>query len=262
MSSVRSSAVRVVNRVLRPAGVEVRKIGEEPPPVPNRFTDVEPWVAEIIAKVRPFTMTSDERISALCHAVRYVARSGIPGDIVECGVWRGGSMMAAALTLLAEGEMRTLHLFDTFEGMPPPANLDRAAGSGTPAATLLSAADKSSNLWAYAPMEDVRTTLFSTGYPRSRLRFIRGKVEDTVPGEAPDAIAILRLDTDWYESTRQELVHLYPRVSPGGVTIIDDYGYWEGARKAVDEYVEENRLPILLNRIDDTGRIAVKTVLR
>jgi hypothetical protein len=84
-------------------------------------------------------------------------------------------------------------------------------------------------------------------------------VEDTIPKEAPDKIALLRLDTDWYESTRHELTHLYPKLSVGGVLIIDDYGQWEGARKAVDEYIDDNKLPILLHRIDNAGRIAVKT---
>jgi O-methyltransferase len=79
-----------------------------------------------------------------------------------------------------------------------------------------------------------------------------------VPRSAPEVIALLRLDTDWYASTKHELLHLYPRLTQSGVLIIDDYGHWQGARKAVDEYVEENRLPLLLNRIDETGRIAVK----
>jgi len=91
------------------------------------------------------------------------------------------------------------------------------------------------------------------------MRFIVGKVEDTIPGEAPGKIAILRLDTDWYESTKHELINLYPKLSTGGVLIIDDYGHWEGARKAVDEYIHDQRLRILLNRIDYTGRIAVRS---
>jgi O-methyltransferase len=83
-------------------------------------------------------------------------------------------------------------------------------------------------------------------------------VEDTIPNNIPEKIAILRLDTDWYESTRHELVHLFPRLSPYGVLIIDDYGCWQGAKKAVDEYISENNLRIFLSRIDSTGRIAIK----
>ena len=87
---------------------------------------------------------------------------------------------------------------------------------------------------------------------------MKGKVEDSIPQTLPGKIALLRLDTDWYESTAHELKHLYPLLVPGGVIIIDDYGHWEGARKAVDEYIEANKLPLLLNRIDYTGRIGIK----
>src|SRR5206468_4522412 len=152
-----------------------------------------------------------------CHAVRYVAKSKIQGDIIECGVWRGGSMMAIAMTLLAEQDLsRTLHLFDTFEGMPPPTEADRT-WLGRAASSLLEESDRSSFVWAYAPIEEVRTNMASTNYPSDRIRFIRGKVEDTIPKQSPDKISILRLDTDWYESTRHELIHLYPKVPVGGV---------------------------------------------
>ena len=132
-------------------------------------------------------------------------------------------------------------------------------GQGIPASVLLKEADRSSNIWAYSPMDEVRMNVSSIGYPSSRLRFVKGRVEHTVPRDAPEQISVLRLDTDWYESTRHELIHLYPRISIGGVLIIDDYGHWEGARRAVDEYLSEQNATILLNRIDSTGRIAVKT---
>lgn len=249
----------LIKGALRCAGVEVRAVRRTSLNKLPQFKDVEPWVADIIDTVRPFTMTSDERISALCHAVRYISRLNIHGEIVECGVWRGGSMMAAARTLLAVGDVsRKLYLFDTFDGMPPPTDVDRAVESGISASVLLKEADRSSDILAYSPIDDVRTNLLSTGYPSSHLRFVEGRVEDTIPSQAPGEIAILRLDTDWYESTKHELLHLYPNLVTGGVLIVDDYGHWEGARKAVDEYVTEYNLPILLNRIDYTGRIAVK----
>jgi hypothetical protein len=83
-------------------------------------------------------------------------------------------------------------------------------------------------------------------------------VEDTIPGNMPKKIALLRLDTDWYESTKHELTHLFPLLQSNGVLIIDDYGHWEGARKAVNEYISDKHIRILLNRIDYTGRIAIK----
>ena len=109
---------------------------------------------------------------------------------------------------------------------------------------------------ARAPLDDVRHTLACSGYPAERVHYVVGKVEDTVPGTMPDAIALLRLDTDWYESTLHELVHLFPRLVPGGVLIVDDYGYWQGCRKAVDEYFRD--APILLSFVDDTGVVGVK----
>jgi hypothetical protein len=104
----------------------------------------------------------------------------------------------------------------------------------------------------------VKQAVYSTGYNRDKFHFVQGMVEDTLPEKAPEQIALLRLDTDWYESTRHELIHLFPRLSRGGVLIIDDYGDWEGARKAVDEYIAQHNVAILLNRIDHTGRIGVK----
>lgn len=199
--SFKSLVRRKVNHLLRTTGFEINRVGtEETAAWRAAFHDVEPWVEHIIETVHPFTLTSGERISALCHAVRYVARHNIPGDIVQCGVWRGGSMMAAAMTLLGERNLsRTLRLFDTFEGMTPPTAIDRRAEDGTPASTLLEKATKSALIWANAPLDDVRANLALTHYPTNRMRFIKGKVEDTLPTETPHAIAVLRLDTDWYE---------------------------------------------------------------
>lgn len=95
-------------------------------------------------------------------------------------------------------------------------------------------------------------------YPSEHIHFIKGKAEDTIPRHAPRQIALLRLDTDWYESTKHELEHLFHRLSPGGVIIIDDYGFWKGARKAVNEYFLDNNIAILLTRMDETGRMAIK----
>jgi hypothetical protein len=116
------------------------------------------------------------------------------------------------------------------------------------------------NLWAYAPFESVKRNVLSTGYPPDKLHFVRGKVEDTLPENAPDQIALLRLDTDWYESTHHELVHLYPRRCERGVLICDDYGDWQSARQAVDEYFATQPFTPLLTRMDTTGRMAIKAV--
>ena len=210
--------------------------------------------------VSPYTMTSRERVFSLIQAVRYIARHKIPGDVVECGVWKGGSMMAIANILLAEQDRtRDLYLFDTFSGMSEPSEKDRDF-SGQDAAELLEISSNADNwIWCNAPLEGVQSVMNTTGYDQSKIHFVQGKVEDTLPASAPGKIALLRLDTDWYESTRHELIHLFPRLSINGVIIIDDYGYWQGAKKAVDEYFQDHNIKILLNRIDETGRIAIKS---
>jgi O-methyltransferase len=222
--------------------------------------DMDQETIDLFESVEPFTMTSILRVAALRHAVRYIAQSDIPGDIVECGVWKGGSMMAIAKTLLESGSpQRTLRLFDTFEGMSEPTDIDRDR-TGAKAAQYLEAGPRETNVdWSYAPLDEVRHNMQGTGYDPRRIVYIKGKIEDTLPRHAPDQIALLRLDTDWYQSTYHELVHLYPRLSVGGVLIIDDYGHWQGARRAVDQYIEEHGLKLLLNRVDYTARICVKT---
>ena len=209
----------------------------------------------LLRRVEPFTMTSLERVMTLVRAVRHVSRYKIAGDIVECGVWRGGSMMAAALTLLAMGDQsRRLFLFDTFEGLPPPTERDRDC-SGVSAQRQYEVIPN----WCYASLEEVRENLESTGYPMDRVHFIKGKVEETIPYASLGQLCILRLDTDWYESTRHELQHLYPLLVGNGFLIIDDYGHWQGARQAVDEFIAAHPdQPLYLHPIDYTGRVAVK----
>lgn len=222
--------------------------------------DLDPATVATIHAVRSHTMTSDLRLAALCDAVRHVVRHRIPGDIVECGVWRGGSMMAVARTLQELGAAdRDLWLFDTFEGMTEPGEADVSI-SGESAAALLGASSRSdpASVWCRATLPEVEAAMQSTGYSPAKIHYVQGRVEDTLPRHAPAGIALLRLDTDWYQSTRHELVHLYPRLNVGGVLIVDDYGHWQGARRAVDEYLEREGAALLLHRIDYTGRSAVK----
>lgn len=211
----------------------------------------------ILSQVGPYTMTSRANVSAMCRAVEYVVRTELAGAIVECGVWKGGSMMAAALRLLQlDAADRDLFLFDTYEGMVAPGERDRDRLGRQPAPETMTGVRD--DRWCYCPVDEVRRNLQSTAYPRDRMYFIKGPVESTIPEHAPDQIAILRLDTDWYESTRHELEYLYPRLVRGGVLIIDDYGYWQGAQQAVDEYIRQHSLRLLLQRIDHSARICVK----
>jgi O-methyltransferase len=248
---------RPAKKVLRALGYDlVRTVEDQPKPIP---VDIDDVARGIIERVRPYTMTPPERVAVLCDAVRYVVRSEIPGAILECGVWRGGSMMAAALTLASLGrDDRELYLFDLFEKMPPPGERDFDA-KGQPASLLFEGPVDANSIpeLANLPMEEVRRVVESTGYPAARIHFVKGLVEDTVPDHAPDQIAILRLDTDWYESTAHEMKHLFPRIADGGVLIVDDYGIFRGARDAVDEYLAEHDIRLLLGRVDHAARMAV-----
>jgi O-methyltransferase len=218
-----------------------------------------PEFEQALVRAQPFTMTSRERMYGLWQAVDYVSRAEIPGDFVECGVWRGGSSMLAALAFAQRGDTRQMWLYDTFEGMTQPTQRDRLSDGQTAAERLAQQNRETGPDWAYASLADVRANMGSiTEYPSERVRFVQGPVEQTIPAEAPEQIALLRLDTDWYESTRHELEHLWPRLQSGGVLIIDDYGHWQGAREAVDEYLAAHSIKLLLNRIDYTGRLAVK----
>jgi hypothetical protein len=215
---------------------------------------------ELLDWVAPYTMLSPQRVIAVCDAVRYVMAAGLDGAIVECGVWRGGAMMAAARTLLDGGDRgRRLFLYDTFAGMSEPSAADVDA-RGVPAGRAMrrQGRDAAGNSrWCNASLADVRGNLAATGYPPELCTFVAGRVEDTLPGTLPGPIALLRLDTDWYESTAHELEHLLPLVVPGGVLLIDDYGYWRGARRAVDEHLGRHGIHLLLSRTDATGRMAV-----
>jgi len=241
-------AQNIIRRFFNSFGYEIVKMGG----------DHSAAEAEIMAKVKPFTAAGPERMAGLINAVNYLSRNKIEGDFVECGVWRGGSMMAAMLALLQRGDTsRHFFLFDTYEGMPPPSDKDTNY-KGERAEALLALSEKEEGYWCVANLDDVQKNIYSTGYPKDKIHFIKGRVEDTLPALAPKKIALLRLDTDWYESTAHELAHLYPLLCPMGVLIIDDYGFWQGSRKAVDEYFTRQTVAPLLSKMDFTGRLLVK----
>jgi O-methyltransferase len=246
-------AKRLLNRIgaaLRQDGVAQRS---GPP------QDASEADKEILRKVLPYTMTSVDRLMALIEATRYICTNEVPGAVVECGVWRGGSAMAAMLALSSMGDCeRDFFLYDTFEGMSEP-TADDVSYDGTLAATQLLATKRGTGLWCKASLEDVQQNVSSTRYPESRIHLVRGDVAKTIPATLPGGIALLRLDTDWYESTKHELQHLFPLLHPRGILIVDDYGHWKGARKAVDEFFLDKRDRYYFHRIDYTGRLILRT---
>ena len=169
---------------------------------------------ENINSVLPYTMTGPLRTASLMRAIKYIVQNKIRGDIVECGVWKGGSMMLIAKTLLSLGaDDRELYLYDTFQGMTEPTDKDESFDKKSANDLLKAKIDEKmdgNNIWCYSNLEEVRTNMKSTGYNMSKVHFIEGKVEDSIPGNLPNKTALLRLDTDWYESTLHELTYLYP----------------------------------------------------
>ena len=223
---------------------------------PTDFTEKD---IKIIKFVNNYTMTSPERIKCLIDATKYIVKNKIVGTFVECGVWRGGSVMAAMLMLKKLKVNNTkFYLFDTFDGMSEPSNFDRDYSKNKGKDLLqYNTKDKNNKIWCYSPIEEVKKNIFKTKYPIKNIKFIKGKVEVTLKYYAPKKIALLRLDTDWYQSTKYELEILFPRLVKGGVLIIDDYGYWKGCKKAVDEYFLKKNT-YFQHRIDETGIILIK----
>ena len=217
-----------------------------------QYADLDPGFAPIFEACRHYSMTSIERLFDLYKSVEYLVKAKVPGAIVECGVWKGGSMMVAARTLVALGQTdRMLALFDTFEGHPKPekieGNTDIFGGDG---------AEQWFPGQAMASKSEVAWNMKSTGYPMERVHLVKGMVEDTLKpvANALECVALARLDTDWYEPAKVELEALWPRLSKGGILIIDDYGHYKGQRQAVDEYFGDK--PVKLTRIDYSCRVA------
>ena len=250
---------QVIASVARKAGISVARIDSSNVKLPIETSPID---RDIVAAVRSFSMTSAERIWSLVQAVAYVEDEHIPGALVECGVWRGGSVMAMARKLVALGSCdRTIWLYDTFEGMTAPTANDVEATTGQLAEQLMASTEvgDGNNVWAYATQQDVIANLTTTGYEINQFKLVKGDVAQTLQTDVPESIAILRLDTDWYESTKVGLEILYPRLAIGGVCILDDYGHWVGARKAVDDYFAAVGHRPFMHPIDYSGRVFIKT---
>jgi hypothetical protein len=235
----------------------IRIITRNSPAFDQAPKHLEPEFLAANAICGPCSTTSIDALYALWRAVGYVTRHDVPGDFVECGVFKGGSTMLAACAFHHfKDAARKLYLYDTFEGMTAPTDRDRDFAGRTPEQHLKTWGAATMSDMTNGPIDEVRQNLAKTPLPADRFVLVKGKVEDTIPGTLPPGpISILRLDTDWYESTKHELVHLFPRLAPGGVLIVDDYGFWQGAREACDEYFDAHPTRILLTRIDRIGAV-------
>lgn len=245
----------IVNNILKNFNLKLVKLTKEGIQKTQMDLFEDPVFLKIYNEVKPYTMTTMERCYALYKAVEYIVKNNIEGDFVECGVWRGGSSMVILKTLMLHGvKNRKLYMYDTYEGMSEPTALDGKEANKEWKAAVVS--DETNN-WCLSKIDEVRANMQSTGYDINLIELVKGKVEDTIPGVLPGKLALLRLDTDWYESTRHELLHLFPLLVQNGVLVIDDYGHWEGARKAVDEYFSGNS-KAWMHRLDYSGRLMIK----
>lgn len=223
--------------------------------------DAEADIKRAVVTVARHTQASFERLATLWQQVLYLDRFRIPGALVECGVWRGGcvGLMAMAHMQSAAQPWREIHLFDSFEGLHQP---DRRLDGDRAIELADGAADgKIEPIGACVAEQALsRQLLADIGYPEHLIHYHVGWFQETIPRDAAAVgpIALLRLDADWYEPTRIALDHLYPEVRSAGVVVVDDYGHFEGCRKAVDDFIAGQEKPILLNHIDYTARSWVK----
>ena len=216
----------------------------------SRYAEATDEEQQLVALYARYSMTSPLRMWTLLKAVKYADQ--IEGDIVECGVWRGGNMMLAKAV-----SNKRVWLYDTFAGMSEPTEHDVGRDGRIASEIHTTRQRHDHNAWCYAPIEEVRANFARHGLLDDDVIFREGMVEDTLNNEAlPQRISVLRLDTDWYESSLIELQILYPRLSVGGVLIIDDYGKWLGQKRAVDEYFEGR--PPYLFPVDKGCRMAIK----
>lgn len=196
---------------------------------------------QILVKVAPYTQLGRERLLNNIWAVEHLIESKIEGDFVEVGVWKGGSVASMLLALNRLGTQRTFHLYDTFSGMTSPLSVDLDL-------TGRLSLREGDNL---APLDECKRVISTvTGYDEKYLEYHVGDIMKCK--KFPDKIALLRLDTDFYDSTKHELEHMYPNVVKGGIVIIDDYGHFQGCRKAVDEFLAVHP-EVRIEKIDYTG---------
>lgn len=214
----------------------------------------------MVRKVCPYTVSSIARMHALYQGVQRIVKTPVPGDVVECGVWRGGSMMLAAETLAACGDRtRKIFLYDTFRGMSEPSEKDVTFyGFSAHEKWAWNKTDRY-NRWFYAPLSEVRQNMEKTAYPSGQFVYVQGNLLEPLPQASPSRIALLRIDVDFYSATRRALELFYPRLVRGGVLLMDDYGHWKGARQAADDFFETlgESIPAF-QKVDYSGVVAVK----
>ena len=242
-------------------------IGRRTDKVCNVSIELDESDARVIESVykRGFTMTEVSSLVNTLKSCKYAVENDIPGDFVECGVWRGGHGIVAKKVFERMNSEKKVWMFDTFEGMTKPTEIDVDPRNKNAALPEYIARSKTSHTeWCYSSLEEVQRNFISFDIDPDEITFIKGDVCETLSdcSNLPKSICVLRLDTDWYKSTKIELEVLYPLLCDKGVLIVDDYGAWEGARKAVDEYFEKSKYKPLFNVVNMSARSAIKHDLK
>jgi len=247
---------KITKRIFSTFGLEVHREKKHRPPI--ELTKQESDIVKYV-KDKHLSMSSYENLWTTLLTCKHAVEKGIEGDFVETGVWRGGNALVAAAYFKLYGVSKKVYLFDTYEGMTIPTDHDIKASNGEFAIGKFHELQKEThNEWCYASIEDVKNNFHSCGLLENAV-FIKGDVCKTLDSVAlPKDICVLRLDTDWYESTKKGMEVLYPKISLGGAFIFDDYGHWSGAKEAIDEYFKVNRNRPFLHYVDFSCRMGIK----
>ena len=252
---MKSSLKKLFLDYLDRKGLQVVKKYEMPAEASN-------YEKKIILKSLKYSMTTSIRMWALLQSAKEVLKKKIKGDFVECGVWRGGNIILLKNILEQHKIKKNVYGFDTFQGMTEPTrhDVDTENNSASILMKNTNKNDQEFSIWAYSSLEKTKKNIYKNIKSKKNLKLIQGKVEDTlvIKENVPKKISLLRLDTDWYESTKIELEILYPLLQKGGILIIDDYGHFKGCRKAVDEYFSKHKKRPLLHYVDYTCRLIIK----
>ena len=253
---------------LKKNGYEFRRINEDdfyPREATRNDREIIDYVLGLKSKKydNKLTMISPKCLWAAISSVKYCLDHNINGDIVECGVWKGGCSIAMALKLKEYNSKKKVWMFDTFRGMTAPSEMDIHHSNKIDTFLKFKKSKKEKhNDWCYSPLKEVLINIENAGV-KEYTKIIKGDVLKTlnVNDNIPNKISILRLDTDWYESTKKELEVLFPKLVEKGILLVDDYGHWQGSRKAVDEYFQNNEnmsLKKILWVTDYAGRALIK----
>jgi O-methyltransferase len=226
-----------------------------------RLDEIDDLIKQVIAEVRPWTVVPDEGLATTIRLTLGAIDVGIPGDLVECGVWKGGCSFAMLLAQrYAFGQIRRpVWMYDSFMGMGATAPQDGEHARWWKQRSLTVPDDPDKQNYCAASLDEAVTAIANLGL-MNWVKICPGWLQATLQDHKPEKIAVLRVDCDWYEPVKCVLEELAPLVSTGGPVILDDYGIWEGCTLATHEYLAKHQLPwAIKSSPNDTGVWMIKS---